>query len=599
MRVSIRNSPRQSVVVAALLSVYVVAALTSARQKSITFDELAHLTAGFSSWTTADYRLFPENGQFPKRWAALPLVVSGMRFPSVSQPAWWTSDVDTLGYQFLYGVGNDHEALLWRARMAMVALAVVLGWVCYSWARRLFGVAGGNVALLTFILSPSVLAHGPLATSDLASALMFISALGCFWTTLHRAGRLRLAGSALVMGLLFVTKMSAFLMVPVAIALTLIRIAGGRPFIWSGREQHLIEDRRRLVARCGWILAAHALGILLVIWTFYGFRYSAFRDAIPERDRMQFGETIDTLVESNITRAAIIPARNLHLLPESYLFGLAHVFNRSGRFLAFLNGRYSVDGWWYFFPYCWLVKTPLPTLALLVLSAGALWHRIVRSTATRRRLSRISYRLAPLLVFFVAYWTAAIATSLNLGERHLLPAYPALFVLIGAAGWWFSKSRVAATLVTLAVLWLSVDSMRIWPDYLAYFNSLAGGPRSGYQHLVDSSLDWGQDLVGLKRWLDRNAPMEIPLGTESRYSRSTATTIGGAAAHSTISAVARTASARPCCKACTHRHEDRGRRHTNRDTKRSGSRFNMRSPPCAIAAPRASQIPRTSGGIAC
>src|SRR5438876_5097185 len=44
----------------------------------------------------------------------------------------------------------------------------------------------------------------------------------------------------------------------------------------------------------------------------------------------------------------------------------------------------------------------------------------------------------------------------------------------------------------------------IRPDYLAYFNEIAGGPRAGYRHLVDSSLDWGQDLPGLKAWLDEN-----------------------------------------------------------------------------------------------
>ena len=64
-------------------------------------------------------------------------------------------------------------------------------------------------------------------------------------------------------------------------------------------------------------------------------------------------------------RPAIVLARDLHLLPEPYFFGVAHVLNRSGRHIGFLNGEYSVDGWWYYFPYCWLVKTPLPIMALL------------------------------------------------------------------------------------------------------------------------------------------------------------------------------------------------------------------------------------------
>src|SRR5437773_2805550 len=130
-----------------LLSVYVFAATTSVREKSITFDELAHLTGGVSSWVARDYRLFPQNGQFPQRWAALPLVVLGFRFPSLDQPAWRTSNLEAIGYQFLYAVGNDHEALLRRGRLAMIPVGVLLGWLCYVWARRLFGAAAGIVAL--------------------------------------------------------------------------------------------------------------------------------------------------------------------------------------------------------------------------------------------------------------------------------------------------------------------------------------------------------------------------------------------------------------------------------------------------------------------
>ena len=198
----------------AAASLYALPAATGVRQKSITFDELAHLTAGVASWTTGDYRLFPQNGQLPQRWAALPLL-TGFRFPTREQSAWWTSDLEAIGYQFLYGVGNAHEELLWRARMMMIPIGVALGGLCYFWARRLFGVAGGLVTLFIFAFSPSMLAHGPLAISDLFAALMFTAASGGFWWTLHRPAPGRVIGSAVVMGLLFVTKMSAFVMVPV------------------------------------------------------------------------------------------------------------------------------------------------------------------------------------------------------------------------------------------------------------------------------------------------------------------------------------------------------------------------------------------------
>jgi len=510
---SARSRLARQVLIGTLLAVYALAAATSIRQKSITFDELAHLTGGFSSWTTRDYRLFPQNGQFPQRWAALPLVVFGFRFPTLDGPAWWASDVEALGYQFLYAIGNDHEALVWRARVMMIPLGILLGWLCYAWSARLFGVNAGLVALVVFVFSPAMLAHGPLATSDLSAALLFTGALASLWRVLHRADPLRTAGSALVMGLLFVTKMSALLMVPVAATLVAIRIWQGRPFVWSGRPRRVLSGRRRLLRASLAILLVHVVGVIIVIWASYGFRYATFRIAVPGRDHMFIGETIDTLAEHDYVRIPIRLARDLRLLPEPYLFGLTHVLNRSGRFIGFFNGQYSRNGWWFFFPYCWLVKTPLAVFALLGLAAAAAW----RYTG-RRRLSRTAYRLTPLFVFLAVYGAATVSSQLNLGERHLLPAYPAAFILAGGAGCWLGRKHlVAAGVAALLLLSLPIEAFRIWPHYLAYFNLLAGGPSSGYRHFVDSSLDWGQDLPGLERWLAKEADRISPLPVYLSY----------------------------------------------------------------------------------
>jgi hypothetical protein len=73
-------------------------------------------------------------------------------------------------------------------------------------------------------------------------------------------------------------------------------------------------------------------------------------------------------------------------------------------------------------------------------------------------------------------------------------------VVAAAASW----RSVFAALALLCAGWQTTDAFRAWPDYLAYFNPIGGGPSVGYRHLVDSSLDWGQDLPGLKTWLGAN-----------------------------------------------------------------------------------------------
>ena len=88
----------------------------------MTFDEMAHLTGGYTYWAFNDYRLHPENGNWPQRLGALPAVLGGAAFPRLDQPAWTTSNVYVIGDQFLYSSGNDADTVLGRGR-AVMALA--------------------------------------------------------------------------------------------------------------------------------------------------------------------------------------------------------------------------------------------------------------------------------------------------------------------------------------------------------------------------------------------------------------------------------------------------------------------------------------------
>jgi hypothetical protein len=140
---------------------------------------------------------------------------------------------------------------------------------------------------------------------------------------------------------------------------------------------------------------------------------------------------------------------------------------------------------------------------------------LVAGLATRRCLGdglawrRIFYRVTPLITLFAIYWFAALTSHLNIGHRHLLPIYPVLFIAAGALGTWMTSRRwmyVATVVVLLG--WHVTESVRVAPHFLAYFNQLAGGPANGWRHLVDSSLDWGQDLPSLKTWLTRHGDGE-------------------------------------------------------------------------------------------
>lgn len=494
---------------AILLAVgYWVMAVSGQIEKSTTFDEIAHLTAGYSYWLADDYRLHPENGVLPQRWAALPLVFGDYRFPSRDQPAWRNANVWEIGDQFFHRLGNPLEAMLLRGR-AMIALAgAALGLVIYAWARSLFGPSGGLLALLLYTFCPNMLAHGSLITSDLMLTLMLTVSVWCWWLMLHRPSVFTVLRSAAAMGLLFVSKMSAVLVLPMALTLLAVRlIAQRREAQASGSS--LGEEPRPLLPRA--VLgaaAAHAVVIATVIWGFYGFHYSIFgHDRHPD-DRTYYDWNV-LLAEAGPARPVLDWAREHRLLPEAYLYGFASVVYGSRQRITFLNGEHGLMGWWYFFPYAALVKTPLPLFVILGLAALAAVRR-ARQEGTRenrlagRVLAEGLYRTAPLWVWLAIYWAVAMGGNLNIGHRHILPTYPALFILAGAAAGWLALPgrRAAIGLLAGCLVWTVVESMRIRPHYLAYFNQLVGGPSHAYRHLVDSSLDWGQDLPGLKRWLD-------------------------------------------------------------------------------------------------
>jgi len=496
--------------VVAVLAVYGVLAATAMKDKSNTFDEIAHLTAGFAYWTLDDYRMQPENGNWPQRLAAVPAVVRGARFASTESESWRLSDVWAIGDQFFFDQGNNIEQLLFEGRACMTLLGMALGAIVFAWARRLTGRAGGWLALLLFVASPTMLAHGALTTSDMAAALALVASVGALWQVLHRVTLATVLLSALAVSGLMLAKFSGVLILPIAGILVALRFFLGRPLIWRpwrGRTWRIEYGWTRQAPIIAGLAAVHLLVGIAVIWGSYGFRYSAFAtDAAGQNLLVNWPKLLGAGRErgNELVVAAIEWARRWHALPEAYLYGFGHTMVFAQQRPSFLNGVVATTGRLSFFPYAFLVKSTIPFILFCVAGLAA-WVRL--PVFPRRR-----YQLIPLLVLLVVYGGLALTSDLNIGHRHLLPIYPVLMIMAGATVWWIgrrspaaggARTAVLAAIVVLAA-WHVAESVSVRPNYLTYFNELVGGPAEGYHHLVDSSLDWGQDLPALKAWLDEN-----------------------------------------------------------------------------------------------
>ena len=193
-------------------------------------------------------------------------------------------------------------------------------------------------------------------------------------------------------------------------------------------------------------------------------------------------------------------------VPRNYLLGIdvqKHDFEL--HYYSYLRGEWRKEGWWYYYLYGLAVKVPLGVWVVVLLAAvlGLSWRGY--AAAWRDELTL----LAPAAVVLAL---VSAETGFNHHLRYVLPIFPFAFVWMSKAARALErKNRAVAVLTAAAVAWTVVSSLWVFPHCLSYFNELAGGPENGSAHLVDSNIDWGQDLLYLRDWL-REHPEARPLG---------------------------------------------------------------------------------------
>jgi len=493
--------------VAVIIVGHWLAGFSATLDKSLTYDEGAHLFSGVVYWLRGDFRFQCENGNLPQRWCAIPSVLSGQtRLPDSKLPFWKDAQPREGGNCYLYDCGND---AVWtirtgRAWCGLWGLAICLA--VFLWSRHLFGIRGAFVSLVSCAACPTLLANAPLMTSDTCLTLFLLLSVAAIWHVLHRVNCWTVSLAALALSGLFLSKTSAILIFPMAALLVAVRLRSTTPLTveWLGSRW----ETKGLSAKLTSIFGAAALcGILVwgAVWAAYDFRFTPNEpSASPTVEYLRFGKLERVCSELPPRQASIIRGlAQAKLLPEPFLYGAAYVAAHRER-IAFLNGKYSLGGFREYFPYTFLVKTPLAMLGLLAAAAVAMRR------SSKELSSAWWYPYAPLLTLVGVYLTAAIFSGLNIGHRHILPIYPALHILVGAAGSWLSHGWRGKVTVGTLLTTLVLEASLAWPHHLAFFNPIVR-PGSAHQHLVESSLDWGQDLPGLGRWLKENNSAGVPV----------------------------------------------------------------------------------------
>jgi Flp pilus assembly protein TadD len=487
-----------------VLSVFVLLfsfiTITGFLQKSPTVDEPTHLFAGYSYLKWGDFRANPEHPPLAKLWAALPLLAFDLKDPRQSSAYW--NLIPQYSPDAMYTVavaaetlfmGNNAETVFFYAKLQMVVLGVLLGLFVYRWSKELFGFQAAVASLCIYCFDPNVLAHSQFVHTDIAFTAMFFIGSYFFWRASDKLTWPNLVLTSLFFGLAAITKYAYLAMIVVWSVLGLARVFSPQPQRCTLGAQREVSSRWGKAALLSGVLLCSLVTAYFFIWLAYGFRFDAIA---TEGQHLPMAQQ---LPENPYLQELINFITQYHLFPEAWIYGQLYVFNNLQRD-AYLMGSYSDHGFWLYYPVAFAVKTPVPTLLLLI---GSIWLWISKDKSRRSGL----FLLIPIMVYF----SLGVWSRINIGLRHILPIYPFLFVLLGgtAAKLWSSGSRVKRGALAVLASWYLWSAISIYPHYLAFFNEIAGGPENGHRVLLDSNLDWGQDLKGLKRWMDDNRVKKI------------------------------------------------------------------------------------------
>ena len=518
------------VVVPLLLALHYTLAARSLVLEGPTIDEIAHLPAGITYWEKGTFKLYHHNPPLIKLAAALPVLWAKPETGVIyNQPSW--TDVSpsqaTFGHTFALLNAKRYFELFDLGRLVIPLFSILGGVFVYLWSSRIYGKIGGLLSLTLWVFCPNILAHGRLVTSDVAAASFCVASTYCFWRYLKKPGWTWAVASGIVLGLAQLTKFSLLLLYGLWPVLWLVKL------ILDGRSRWTLRSIMRDLGFGSLIVFLSVLTINLG----YGFEKvgtplasfkfvsrSLTRDVPPGEGRpTSRNELLDMAWKHRENRFRGTFLASLPVpLPYHYLAGFdeqkieseglpmrwldpSAPADATSGYPVYLNGTLRKTGWWYYYLATLAYKVPEGTWVLVLFSLAVLARRRSREAW----FDEIAILSVPAFILFAM----SALTDINLGLRYILSIFPFVYIGVGRLVPWLgglpARVRRPVGVGIAAALALSiVSTLAIHPHYLAYFNQVSGGPSRGSEHLIDSNIDWGQDIVGLRRWLSENRPGE-------------------------------------------------------------------------------------------
>jgi hypothetical protein len=495
---------------ASLLMLFAVISWSATSSKGATYDEPYHALSAWLQLHRHDYRMDNEDPPLWLYWASLPNGKSALKADFEAES--WKTIPQNVAHQWYWGVvtlyrtpGNDPATLIHRCRMMMLLVSIALGACIARWSWQIAGGLSAVIATFCFALDPNFMAHGALMKNDVVFSLSMLLLSRELWLVGKSLSAWGAARLMLLCVLALSVKFSGVVTIALVPMLLITRALLADDWPVPG---HVLRSRfKRGLTAVGLSLCCGIISIL-GIWAVYGFRFaptpdpaiSLNVDELAQRateNQIAAGDRASGDTGASPAVHAALFANSHHLLPQAYLAGFLFTYANAQAHPAFAAGEISMVGWWWYFPYAMLVKTPLVTMLAGVATAWIILQH--------RRLGWTAICLGMPVAVFLA---SAMHSHFNIGLRHILPIYPLGFVAIG---WGSSRLwRCRRGLVCAMGVLLAIESLSAYPNFIPFFNIAATQLGGGKLNLLgDSNLDWGQDLPLLADW--QRANPNIPL----------------------------------------------------------------------------------------
>ena len=467
---------RARLICAALLGAMSVQMLAAVSHKSISTDEVVHIPAGYYHLVVGDFQFLNQHPPVSMMIGALPLLfMQPGQMSEAERQQVPRDDAFVFVVSQRFWTPNDsfyHRVSFWT-RIPMIALTVLFGIAIFLFARRLFGERAGVIAVALFTLEPTVLAHGPLVHTDMTSAFGLLLLAYAVYVYVSAPSLRRAAYLGAALGLAPLMKFSMVAVAPLAV----LGIAVLLIF-----PSHLKLTRRAAFGHAGAIVVIS----LLVINAGYFFDHRSFTEADNK-----------WIVASFPSRAGLFlwGAHWLrYIVPTDFLLGTYwQIWHSAVGHAGSIFGQQGRFGWWYYFPAAFALKTTIPFLLTSIAAIfWGLW-RIVK----QRDWSPL-FALVP----FFLFTALVMASTINIGVRFYLPAYPFLFILSGALLDRLIRARrwLGPAVVAIVLGWGLLEVIRTYPNYIPYMNELAYS-RPHWWYLSDSNVEWGDSMPELASYL--------------------------------------------------------------------------------------------------